>query len=32
MTQPKQPTIDESVAAYVRTLSGANKSEATIIA
>jgi integrase/recombinase XerC len=32
MHQPKQPTIDESVIAYLRTLSGANKSASTITA
>ena len=32
MTQAKTPTIDESVAAYLRTLSGANKSASTITA
>jgi site-specific recombinase XerD len=32
MTQPNRPTIDESLTAFLRTMSGANKSEATIIA
>ncbi len=32
MTQAKRPTIDESVAAYLRALAGANKSAATITA
>ena len=32
MTQAKKPTIDESVTAYLRTLSGANKSRSTITA
>jgi Phage integrase, N-terminal SAM-like domain len=32
MIQAKQPTIDESVTAYLRTLTGANKSASTITA
>src|SRR5215213_10090617 len=32
MTQPNRPTIDETLTAFLRTMRGANKSEATIIA